>query len=198
MNPPIRLRYIFIGGVLKQHSVQNKISCQVKELRAHGIDAHGWFFNTLPEGENSGAFNEHITKLPLPLYTKQHRFFQDYHAEQSYYSYVADYIRAHQDEFDLLFIRQVGNGPGFEQVLTACPAKTILYIPSNRIRETYCERRYTDDNSLVSSLFSWYAYIRFWFNEKRIQRSLLSRLRGVVTFTPEFGRIIASSSNKAI
>lgn len=194
----IRLKYVFIGGGLKQGSVQHKISCQVRELRNHGIDAQGLFFNTLGESEGKGAYNEYIEKVPLPSYIGQHRYFQSHYEAQFYFRYVADYLSRTESEYDLIFLRHAGNGRGYEEILERLASKIVLYIPSNRIREVFCERKYAKDPGIGSALFSWWGYFRFWIREKRLLREYVSKLKAVVTFTPEFGRIVSSESKHPI
>ncbi len=194
MNAPLRLIYVFNAGVLKQKSVQHKIYCQIRELRAHGIDAKGWFFNTLEGPEREGTHNEFIDKFPLPRYTKKHRFFNAHHRNQFHYQYIAGFLDAHSDSYDIIFLRQNGNGKGWEEIINTVGDKTYMYTPSNRLRETYCERRYAKKESLLSSIISWYGYFRFWLREKRLLKHFVSKLKGVVTFTPEFGQIIQKDS----
>jgi hypothetical protein len=198
MSKAIRLKYVFIGGQLKQGSVQHKIDAQIRELNNHGIEAEGLFFNTLGATDGSGLYNERIKKVALPAYEEKHRYFQGHYESQFYFRFVADYLEVRKADYDLIFFRHAGNGRGYEEILRRLANKIVLYIPSNRIREVYCERRYTKDSGIGSALFSWWAYMRYWIREKRLMRSFLSPLKAVVTFTPEFGKIVSDESKRSV
>ena len=198
MSEAIRLKYVFIGGRLKQGSVQHKIDAQIRGLIKDGIQAEGLFFNTLEGAEGNGPYNERIEKIALPAYHRKHRYFQGYYESQHFFRFIADYLEERKADYDLIFFRHSGNGRGYEEILRRLADRIVLYIPSNRIREVYCERRYTKDSGIGSALFSWWAYMRYWIREKRLMRSFLSPLRGVVTFTPEFGRIVSAESKRPV
>lgn len=198
MSGPIRLKYIFLAGKLSRSSVFNKVTCQIRSLNSHGIDTQGWFFNTLEGEEGNGELDSDILKIGLPKYPKQHRFFHNYYRHQYHLRFIKDYVSEHAGEYDAVLLRHSGNGRAYEELLRTIGKKLFLYVPSNTIREKYCERRYTTYHSTLSALFGWWEHLRYWIREKRLLRKHYSSLGAVITFTPEFGRLIAAESKKPI
>lgn len=189
-----KLLYIYMGGSRNVTSIHLKSRAQVRGMNEAGIDTHGYFFTEKVTEEEK--LDDQLTLMPLPEYTGVHRYFQADHLSQFNYSHVLSVLKERAKDFDFIFLRHIGNGPAYEELLEFIAHKTLLYVPSNRIRERYCERRYTVHNSWASAFFGWWEYFTYWRREKRLMKKFYPRLKGIVTFTPEFGRIIQRESSK--
>ena len=187
-----KLLYIYIGGSRNITSVQLKVRAQIRGMNEAGLQAHGLFFSD--KVDKKEELDNQVTLLPLPIYEKEHRFFEHHHRMQFRFAHIAQVIKEKAQDYDFIFLRHAGNGQAYEKLLEGIASKTFLYVPSNRIRETFCERYYTKHTSVISAGFAWWEYLRFWIREKRLMRAYYSKLKGVVTFTPEFGRILQKDS----
>jgi len=192
----LKLLYIYIGGSNKVTSVQKKVRAQLQGLNEAGIKSEGVFYNEKNHKEE--MIDGQIHLVGLPEYKTLRRFFQSYHKLQFHLAYIHKDLEKRAKGYDLIFLRHGGNGPAYERLLDLIAEKTFLYVPSNRIRETYCERYFTKDHSLASAFFGWWEYFNFWRREKKLMKQYFSKLRGIVTFTPEFGRILQKDSKEPL
>lgn len=185
----MRLVYVFLGGSLKGSSVQHKIICQIEALRQHGIDARGCFFSNSVERETK--LDAHVTLYPLKPYTGKHKYFHGFFETQYYYRQIHEFLRSRRDSWDYIFLRHGTSGPSYFALLKEFANRIFLYIPSNSIAENFRERQAAPGNGMVGYAFRWYEYTRyFYLNEKKLIKSVLPRLRAVVVFTEEFGRML--------
>lgn len=193
----MRLWYVYLGGNDEGSSVQRKVVCQINELRGHGIDARGVFFTSLVNEDFDLA--DHISVIKVPAFVSDRRYFRNYHETQATYQFIYQYLKEHQDEFELIFLRHGSSGGSYFEILKDFGKRIFLYIPSNSIAENFRERQAAPNNGIVGSLFRWWEYFRyFYIYEKRLIRKYLSKLRGVVVFTNEFAEILKKQSNDQV
>lgn len=191
----IRLLYIYIGGHAGRTSVHRKAVGQIKGLRSAGIQADGFFFHEL---NDDSLVEEGIWLRSIPAYKKQLRFFAPYLKTQFEFGYIADVLEKEHHAYDAIYLRHSGNGPAYQRILEVIGHKTFLFVPSNRIRENYCERLYAERTSLASEVFSWLAYLNFWYQEKRVMRKYFHKVKAIVAFTPEFSRMLQKESRHKV
>lgn len=190
-----RLLYIYIGGHAGRTSVHRKAVGQIKGLRKGGIQADGFFFHEL---NDDTQIEEGIWLRNIPAYSKKHRFFAPYHKTQFEFGYIAGILEKEHLSYDAIYLRHSGNGPAYQRILDIIGHKTFLFVPSNRIRENYCERLYAERTSLASEVFSWLAYFNFWYQEKKVMRRYFHKMKAVVAFTPEFSRMLENESSHTV
>jgi hypothetical protein len=186
----MKLIYLYFGGTVKPTSVQQKVTCQIREMNANGIDAHGWY---LSEANTDTMLEEkiHLKSLRRPLAAP--RFFPGQKAADDHVGQVIEQLE--KTEFDMLFIRHATPGKNYFRLLRRFADKTVLYIPSNVIPENYHIRRASEAHSAASAVFGWveYFYYSFFLN-RYLFLTILPRIKATVAFTPEFARILRSKA----
>ena len=193
----MKLVYVFLGGSIKGSSVQNKILCQITELRNNGIDARGWFFS--PSVQSETEISEHTSIRPLQPFEPKGKYFQNYYANQEYYRQIKEYLAANQDQFDQIFLRHGSSGPEYFKLLNTFKKQLNLFIPSNTIRENFKERQHAPKAGIGGLVFRWWEYYKYFYVlEKKLIKKILPQLKSVVTFTEEFGAILNKQANNKI
>jgi hypothetical protein len=193
----VKLVYVFLGGSAKGSSVQNKILCQIAELRNSGIDAKGWFFS--PSIEHEIFLDEHVKIIPLTPFKPSQKYFQNFSINQDYYRQINGYLKAKQNEFDQVFLRHGSSGPEYFKLLLAFKDRLNLFIPSNSIAENFKEKQYASKTGIGSFLFRWWEFYKYFYVlEKELIKSFLPQLKAVIVFTEEFGRILNSQARNKI
>ena len=110
-----------------------------------------------------------------------------------------EWLKKESDNFDFIFLRHVNANKSYFKLLNNFSNRIYLYIPSNSIMENYREVQYAKKASIVSTLFRWIEfYFCFYFNEINLWKNYLSKLKGVVVFTEEFGNILRKKSKGKI
>lgn len=185
----MRLWYVYVGGNDAGSSVQRKVVCQINELRNNGIDAHGVFFSSLVE--ETKYLSDFIKVIRVPAFISERKYFRNYYEVQATYSFINEYLRANEEEFDTIFLRHGSSGSEYFKILKHFGKRIFLYIPSNTIAENFRERQSAPYNGLVGFCFRWWEYFRyFYLYENQLIRNYLNELRGVVVFTNEFVGIL--------
>lgn len=193
----MKLVYVFLGGSTKGSSVQQKVNCQVEELNNSGIQAEGWFFST--EIIKETELTKTAKLIPLQKHECHKKYFKNFYINQNYYKQIKDYLEAHKEDFDFIFIRHGSSGTEYFKLLQRFKNNLALFIPSNSIRENFCEKKQAPYTSIGSFAFRWWEYFRFFYlYEKKLIKSILPKLKAVVTFTEEFGRILNNQAGNKI
>jgi hypothetical protein len=190
------LLYIFIGGGKDRTSVHLKSLGQIRGLNAAGLKAHGYFF-TEKVSEREELYDE-ITLIPLKRFKQERNLFWNRKRFSLLVDQVRDFLESEHQNWDIIFLRHGGNGNSYEALLDLIGYKTFLYVPSNRIRENYCDVKYGNTGSLASRLLTWLDCALFWKAEKRLMKHYFSKIRSVVAFTPEFAKMLESESKDPI
>lgn len=191
----MKIVYVYIGST-KENSVSNKVKAQIEAFNFNHIETTGLFFSD--EIETIVKINDHISVIPLITTTKR-KYFQKYYNDQLINYQVLEYLEKISDQYDYIFLREIGVGIAKIRILNKFKNKLLLYIPSNTLRENYLEKKYWGKLGFLSFLIHWSEYflcfyIWEWFNRK----FLYSKLLGIVVFTEEFGRILNSKSFKKL
>lgn len=193
----MKLVYVYLGGSKNESSVQTKIICQINELNNNSIHTTGYFFT--PEVDEIYNLTPQVSLIPLKPYFKKHKFFNKYFETKYFYKQINDWLIKERNKFDLIFLRHGKSSPTYFNLLKEFSDKILLYIPSNSIMENYREVQYAKKVSFISTLFRWIEfYFCFYFYEVQLWKNYLSKLRGVVVFTEEFGNILKKYSKKNI
>lgn len=175
--------------------MQDKISCQVRELNRNGIDAEAWLFSTLVKEDTK--YNDHVIIRPLQPVPNKKKYFNGFYETQFYYSQISQALD--NAEFDLLFLRHGTSGPEYFKLISKFAKKMFLYIPSDPVTENYREKQYAGKTGPIGYFFRWYEfffYFLYW--ENKLYKKYLDKVKGVVLFTPEFAsRIRKRSKGKA-
>lgn len=189
----LKLKYIYIGGSEVKTSVQRKVVNQIYQLNFNGIPTEGWFFSDSVDSELK--LNDFITIFPLKTQQVHKKYFKSYFDSDAINAFVYDFIEDRITDSDILFIRHYRTTRNYIKILKKYAKKIILYIPSNTIAENFRERQVNQNAGLISKLLSWWEYFRcFYVFEFYLLRNLISRLKSVVVFTPEFAEIIKSKA----
>lgn len=185
----MKLAYIFLGGSKNGSSVQHKILCQIAALNKNGIEAKGYLFSSGIDGEIK--LNETASIYPLKPYSSKRKYFRNYFENQYYYEQIREFITRNCNNVDCIFLRHGASGPSYFKLLHQFASKLYLYIPSHSIRENFMERKAAPQAGMLGLAFRWWEYLRyFYLPEKKLIRRILPKLKGVVVFTPEFGKIL--------
>jgi glycosyltransferase involved in cell wall biosynthesis len=186
----MKLIYLYFGGTAKPTSVQHKVTCQIREMNANGIDAHGWY---LSEANANDILEDKIFLKRLRKPQSLQRFFPGQKAADLHAGQVIEELR--KEEFDLLYIRHAQPSRNYFRLLRTYSDRTVLYIPSNVIPENFHIRRASKPHSLISGAFGWTEYLYYSFLLHRyLYLSILPRIRATVVFTPQFSRILKSKA----
>lgn len=193
----MKLVYVFLGGSQQGSSVQNKIIAQIRALNNHGIETKGWLFS--PSIDEPLQLNSYAVLMPIARYQGTPKYFKTYYENQYYYQEIHKYLKAHEGEYGCIFLRHGASGPSYFELLKQFGHKLFLYIPSNSIRENFRERQYAEPNGIVGQFFRWWEYFKYFYLwEKKLFRTVIDKLAGVVVFTPEFAGILnRQNRNKA-
>lgn len=193
----MKLVYIYLGGSKNESSVQNKIICQINELNNNSIQTTGYLFTT--EVDEISYLTPQVILIPLNPYLKNHKFFNKYFETKHYYKQINEWLIKEREKFDVIFLRHGKSSPTYFNLLKEFSDKLFLYIPSNSIMENYREVQYAKKVSLISTIFRWIEFIFcFYFYEVKLWKNYLSKLKGVVVFTEEFGNILKAHSKNNI
>ncbi len=186
----MKLIYLYFGGTEKPTSVQQKVTCQIREMNANGIDAHGWYLSE----SNADTILEnkiHLKRLDKPLSAP--RYFPGQKAADVHMSQVLKELR--KEDFDMLYIRHAQPGRNYFRLLKTFSDRAVLYIPSNVIPENFHIRRASESHSIASRAFGWAEYFYYSFlMHRHLYLSILPRIRATVAFTPQFARILKSKA----
>ena len=193
----MKLIYVYLGGGKNETSVQNKIICQINELNNNSVQTLGYFFT--PDVDETYKLTPNVSLIPLQPYLRNRKFFNKFFETKHFYNQMNDWLKKESDNFDFIFLRHVNANKSYFKLLNNFSNRIYLYIPSNSIMENYREVQYAKKASIVSTLFRWIEfYFCFYFNELNLWKNYLSKLKGVVVFTEEFGNILRKKSKGQI
>ena len=193
----MKLIYVYLGGGKNETSVQNKIICQINELNNNSVQTMGYFFT--PDVDETYKLAPNVSLIPLQPYLGNKKFFNNFFEAKHFYNQMNDWLKKESDNFDFIFLRHVNANKSYFKLLNNFSNRIYLYIPSNSIMENYREVQYAKKASIVSTLFRWIEfYFCFYFNELNLWKNYLSKLKGVVVFTEEFGNILRKKSKGKI
>ncbi len=193
----MKLIYVYLGGGKNETSVQNKIICQINELNNNSVQTVGYFFT--PDVDETYKLAPNVSLIPLQPYLGNKKFFNNFFEAKHFYNQMNDWLKKESDNFDFIFLRHVNANKSYFKLLNNFSNRIYLYIPSNSIMENYREVQYAKKASIVSTLFRWIEfYFCFYFNELNLWKNYLSKLKGVVVFTEEFGNILRKKSKGKI
>jgi len=193
----MKLIYVYLGGGKNETSVQSKIICQINELNNNSIQTLGYFFT--PNVDEIYKLTPLVSLMPLQPYLRNKRFFNNFFETKHFYKQMNDWLKKESNNFDFIFLRHVNANASYFKLLNNFYNRIYLYIPSNSIMENYREVQYAKKASFLSTLFRWIEfYFCFYFYELKLWRNYLSKLKGVVVFTEEFGNILRKKSKEQI
>lgn len=193
----MKLAYVFLGGSAHGSSVQTKILCQIDAFNQNGIDTKGYFFS--PNIQEKYNLNPSVVIYPLKAYTEKRKYFRGFYENQHYYNQIREFLEQESKNIDVVFLRHGASGKEYFKLLKQFASKIYLYIPSNSIRENYREKQAAPKTGKVGLAFRWWEYLwYFYLPEKKLIRTVLPILKGVVVFTPEFGNILNNQAKGKI